>query len=1690
MQGLNADLGANAERVSEAQSEYDQLNKVFTAVNEETETLRASLASVVNPTATAAAATDGFRDSVDDFGGALIRVDTRFLTFHERAVALSGAIRELPPEISSVRDAFDVLAPTALRVTALFDEMNTSLVDTRAEAQAFTQIFRELQTQITSFAADQAIATAEINLVNPAVSDAVDSMMEYVDVMGEVQGEFETTDAISDRLTQSIRDQASAFDELSRSAGQASQGVGSGVFDQFSAQSPGSGALAAGADPYSAAIAIGVEQSQALLRFAGGQIRDENIQTALDTGEGPGGFDTFLGNLDLITEGFGGLEEFGRRQNAINDAINENLRRQQEAENQAITTGVIRGTNAERISNALGVTSIDSISNFVGQLQGDQFIDPAVLTQVYQPFIDGLQRGMESAGDSLQHAIGQGFDETVISSRVDDLAEDTTRFYDLQIEAVRAAAALSGNTAHAATFALIQERDRIINDATNQLRLLDTSEGIGAVQQRQGLIASQQATLRAGGSEREVPVTFDSAGNPIGEAQAELDPAIAQLASFSADATFSDNVEAFRMSINAAGQTIEGINAAIGSFTENVLRPEFERLRSLILDDDGIIDAAEALELRQQGLFTFEDFSAPFLQLGEDAMSGIQATQQALSNYVAESGFSGNVNAFRMSINAAGTTIADVNTAWQGFVVNTLHPEFERLRGLILDDDGVISAAEELQLREQGIFIFEDFAAPFLGVRDAAVMGITTANAALANYVAESGFSDNVNAFRMSINAAGLTVADVNTAWDLFVENTLRPEFERLRSLILDDDGVIDAAEALELRQQGVFIFGDFAAPFLGIRDAAVMGITTAEQALANYIATSGFEKNVRTFRESLNAAGITIEDINAAWALFVENTLRPEFERLRSLVLDDDGIIDAVEELELREQGIFIFEDFSAPFLGIRDAAVTSLTRVQSRSSRRSGGFSQRSGSSAQRTRDAADRAKEAIAASEVALADYVASSGFEANVEAFRTSVSAIINTVEDVNAAWASFVENTLRPEFERIRGLILDDDGIISAAEGLALRRRGVFTFEDFEEPFLGIRDAAVMGIETAHAALANYIDQSGFSDNVEAFRTSLNAAGLTVADVNTAWASFVENTLRPEFERLRGLILDDDGVIDAVEGLALRRAGLFTFDDFEAPFLGIRDAGVMGIETADAALENYIAASGFEGNVEAFKNSISAIGTTITDVNAAWGAFVENTLRPEFERIRGLILDDDGIIDATEALALREAGVFTFEDFEAPFAGIRDAAVTGIENAQVAMASRQTSNARRDDRFNVNQARFNLGGATSEQDFNTLFGVLTTAINAFYDNEEQRINDLGLGIEETMRLIGENDLARRGELRTASNISNTFATERIRNEERVVKAAQDAADKKIAADKRAAEQQIREEMRINAAINDLRDDALEVEARRLEREEDLYARHSDRLMAIEQDRLDAQEDARRDHFRTQEDIIIATARRLFDEPITSSNQLTADQFQQVTQDTGFIERISDFRRGERRSDIDAGIDDTRDIQAAATQLQQGILDTNEMATERLGEIDEKLASIDESLSLDSTFDNVRASVEMGLEPFVENLTEIFDPFVEGITNLAGGALELLETSAAPTALLQNAPLMPEMIVDSVSITAQNVSVTGGGDGAQGNPQQPQGNMVAVFNIDGKEVADAIAVPMGDNLAKRQGTRRTVVSGGRP
>ena len=230
---VNTELDAKRQRLDElsetatstAHPAVQQLTRQVADLETQSATLTGQIGELRNeftniemPAMDATTATRGFVSSIDDFGGALGRVDTRFLTFHERTAVLSGAIRELPPAITAVRTEFDALAPTVERVNAIFDQLNTSLVDTGAETTAFAQIYRELQTQITSYAADQAIANAEARLVSPAVTDAANSMRDYVDVMDDVGVRFRDIEGVSEDVTNAVRDQESAFDDLRTAA--------------------------------------------------------------------------------------------------------------------------------------------------------------------------------------------------------------------------------------------------------------------------------------------------------------------------------------------------------------------------------------------------------------------------------------------------------------------------------------------------------------------------------------------------------------------------------------------------------------------------------------------------------------------------------------------------------------------------------------------------------------------------------------------------------------------------------------------------------------------------------------------------------------------------------------------------------------------------------------------------------------------------------------------------------------------------------------------------------------------------------------------------------------------------------------------------------------------------------------------------------------------------------------------------------------------------------------------------------------------------------------------------------------------------------------------------------------------------------------------------------------------------------
>ena len=247
LQGLNADLRANTDRLEEAQSEYNDLNRVLTSVTQEADSLKQGISELEAPTTMT-------RGAVGELDTTIASADTRFLSFNERADTLSGSIRALPPDITAVREGFDVLAPTTERVNAIFTTYNETLgeyvrvsgiVVTSAQAEqealdAVTQGIVQQTQDAEGLAHVQEVLTQRTDahnaaLVNPAVSDAVASLRNYANIIGDVNiGYDEITPATQD-FVDGLVDQESAFDDLREAtdAADLSLGVLDGNFDKI-----------------------------------------------------------------------------------------------------------------------------------------------------------------------------------------------------------------------------------------------------------------------------------------------------------------------------------------------------------------------------------------------------------------------------------------------------------------------------------------------------------------------------------------------------------------------------------------------------------------------------------------------------------------------------------------------------------------------------------------------------------------------------------------------------------------------------------------------------------------------------------------------------------------------------------------------------------------------------------------------------------------------------------------------------------------------------------------------------------------------------------------------------------------------------------------------------------------------------------------------------------------------------------------------------------------------------------------------------------------------------------------------------------------------------------------------------------------------------------------------------------------
>ena len=246
--------------------------------------------------------------------------------------------------------------------------------------------------------------------------------------------------------------------------------------------------------------------------------------------------------------------------------------------------------------------------------------------------------------------------------------------------------------------------------------------------------------------------------------------------------------------------------------------------------------------------------------------------------------------------------------------------------------------------------------------------------------------------------------------------------------------------------------------------------------------------------------------------------------------------------------------------------------------------------------------------------------------------------------------------------------------------------------------------------------------------------------------------------------------------------------------------------------------------------------IGALRTVADDVNVTEQAIIDKWqeaipfIETWWQELYDDIVNNANLTDDDIAESLAELG--SVESF---IGNIRSQYVTPVLNNILGTQFQNRSNAAQN---RVNRARVDLGSATSESDVETRRGLVVAALNAYYDAEEERIDNLEKSEETLSDLRDDNQLAREQAIGRAINATNTFAADRIATEKRT-----------------------------QADIDDLRDDALDTDRDRANALVDLGQDTQDRLVDIERDSLRRREDLQREFNQTSEDNFFDTREQI-------------------------------------------------------------------------------------------------------------------------------------------------------------------------------------------------------------------------------
>ena len=521
-------------------------------------------------------------------------------------------------------------------------------------------------------------------------------------------------------------------------------------------------------------------------------------------------------------------------------------------------------------------------------------IRPEDIAAIFQSGIERLQESLDQTAFDLNFAQQTGGD---VEGALQDVIGANTALYQAQIDSYNLQRQATGTAV-----GNIDELNRILNALNNESRL-QLGEGIGGVQQRQQLFASQQATQRAGGSEREVAVTRDSQGNQIrfdAEGFEGFDPEAEKIANEAIQRIEALQTRtANRLAHDAIAAITEAANDVNATETTIIDRwneavPEIENWWTELYDD--IVNNPDLTAIEQTEslaeLGTQQDFVASLKsQYVNPVIQGIARATEALETRTAN-------RLAQEALGAIGEAASDVNATEQEILdqwtaaIPSLENWWSELYDDIINDPTLSGAQQSESLAALGSQ--QDFVSSLKAQYVTPVItGIARATEALQTRTANRLAQEALGSLSEATSDVNITEAEVVNLWTATL-----PALETWYQELLDD---ANAIEDEGLRSEAIAALGTPEAFIANLKAQYVTPVISSIRSSAEALETRTAN---RLANEALGAIRTAANDVNITEAAILElwDTVIPALETWFQELLDD---ANAIENLALRTEEI-----------------------------------------------------------------------------------------------------------------------------------------------------------------------------------------------------------------------------------------------------------------------------------------------------------------------------------------------------------------------------------------------------------------------------------------------------------------------------------------------------------------------------------------------------------------------------------------------------------------------------------------------------------------------------------------------------------------------------------------------------------------------------------------------------------------